>query len=622
MMIEAVKQTLIKLEHLIAQGKYEEVETDRLELKPLPANASEWQEPLRTICAFLNTRGGVLILGIKEEGRGEAKRYVFTGYKPHLESDIKKWVDQFTDREQHKLDLSATIAAPYLEVFLDGKVVILSIEALPADQKFAFYKGEAYQRLLTGDHIIKLSEIERQEEFKREAADARELQPVQGLTENDLDIDKLNAFILALNRGATIETLKTEIMAARSFLERRSFMKDGQVTLLGALVCAMHPSDVLATRCQVNGYVDGAGLIAQDKQSFADNILPLMNASFNYIWRSIQVGISAQGGGKSMPQYPEDLIRETINNALAHRDYSQNSPINVIIKPNQHISIQNPGEFRKQLLIEYVNDRVPIRRISPESKARNPKLADVLRLYNKWEGRGIGMATLVNLCLQNEIDLPYYILKRDDVTLVLQAGRLLDNRVENLLKAFDGYIERKLNGLPLTESQKRILAYLIKSEEANAISRYTIMLTPSNNHFSELRALEQAGLIDQHPDSAAYQPIYLVDRVLMKTNYFAELTQLFGEHSFDALNIDIKHVLNVIYRVDQFSKNRIVSARQIGLAILTERNDQGDYKQQDGFLRKVRKIFAFLHQNEFIKQDEKSKGYRLNMMKEKPGLMG
>ncbi len=36
-------------------------------------------------------------------------------------------------------------------------------------------------------------------------------------------------------------------------------------------------------------------------------------------------------------------------------------------------------------------------RIAPETKPRNPKLADVLRVYRKWEGRSIGMPTLVRL---------------------------------------------------------------------------------------------------------------------------------------------------------------------------------------------------------------------------------
>jgi len=85
-----------------------------------------------------------------------------------------------------------------------------------------------------------------------------------------------------------------------------------------------------------------------------------------------------------------------VNNALAHRDYSLDRQVILAIKPGKHIAIRNPGTFRKRLLIEAPADPIPMLRILPEAKPRNPKLADVLRVYRKWEGRGIGMATLVS----------------------------------------------------------------------------------------------------------------------------------------------------------------------------------------------------------------------------------
>jgi predicted HTH transcriptional regulator len=102
----------------------------------------------------------------------------------------------------------------------------------------------------------------------------------------------------------------------------RCFLKDGAVTVLGALVCGNHPGDRLGFRAHVHGYVDAPSQIAQDKQDFVDNVLPLMESSLGYLMRNIQVGITAEEGGRAVPQYPEELLRETVNNALAHRDYT------------------------------------------------------------------------------------------------------------------------------------------------------------------------------------------------------------------------------------------------------------------------------------------------------------
>ena len=208
--------------------------------------------------------------------------------------------------------------------FAGGKVTVMLVDELPADRKFVFYRGEAYRRILTGDHRISESEIEKQEEFREEALQARELQIVPGVTLAGLELDKLNDYITQLNRPVKIETVKPDLDSALPFLERKSFIKDGRVTTLGVLVCGQHAADLLGFRCQVHGYVDVPQEIARDKQDFADNVLPLMEGSLAYLLRNIQIGVSVAQGGSNRPQYPEQLLRETVNNALAHRDYSIN----------------------------------------------------------------------------------------------------------------------------------------------------------------------------------------------------------------------------------------------------------------------------------------------------------
>lgn len=611
MKIAAVEKTLNRLAELIGQGRFEELETDTLEIKAVPADAVGWREPHKTACAFLNTRGGILILGIKEEGTGPARKYMFTGWRPHAEPNLKEFRNQFTERDGTALELSDAFPPPMVEDFMEGRVAVMLVDELPADRKFVFYRGEAYRRILTGDHRISESDIDRQEEFREEALHARELQPVPGVTLVDLDLDKLNDYITQLNRPVKVETVKPDLESARGFLERKSFIREGIATTLGVLVCGKHAADRLGFRCQVHGYVDMPQEIARDKQDFADNILPLMENGLAYLLRNIQIGVSVAQGGSSRPQYPEELLRETVNNALAHRDYSINRHVILAIKPGQHIAIHNPGAFRRHLLIEAPDMSVPLRRILPEAKPRNPKLADVLRVFRKWEGRGIGMATMVNLCLQNEIDLPYYRFGTEEVALYLCTGKLLDDRMERLFEAFDQHIETKLQGSQLTDNQKLVLAYLIKSEWANKQIRYTILLTPDNNHFNELIALAEQGLIDSHPSSTPMYPIYVADRVLVRKDYVSELRQHFGL-KFDLLDELPKQVLSVIYRYNNYSKKRFVSAKVASFSLWHEREGAaGDIEQFDAFYRKVRYVFVRLHKHGFIETQEGTRGYVL-----------
>ena len=619
--MKVVDQILNKLAELIHQGRFVELETEGLEIKPVPADGGEWKERYKSINAFLNTRGGIVILGVKEEGTGPARRYVFSGWKEHAEPNLKEIAKLFTDRKGVVQDLSDCFPPMELRDIQGGRVAVMYVDELAADRKFVFYKGTAYRRILTGDHKINEAEVDAQEEFKEESVHARELQPVHGLTEANLDLTKLNQFIFQLNQPVQVETMKPDLAQARPFLERRCFVKDGGVTVLGALVCAQHPGDCLGFRSHVHGYVDVpqqthdvdiAPQVVQDKQDFVDNVLQLMESSLGYLLRNIQVGVSTQEGGMSHPQYPASLLRETVNNALAHRDYSIDRQVILAIKPGKHIAIRNPGTFRKRLLIEAPADPIPMRRILPEATPRNPKLADVLRVYRKWEGRGIGMATLVNLCLQNQMDLPFYRLFSEEVCLYLCAGRLLDEHMERLFQSFDGHLETRLQGNALNEEQKLVLSYLIKSEWANEKLGYTILLTPDNNHFGALLELERAGLIQKHPSSTATYPVYVADRVLVSRGYLAELRAMFGI-GFDGLDPLLKQALGVVYRFNHFSKARVVSAKQASFTLWYEgKGASGGIEQFDAFYRKVRYAFNKLQAGGFVAKKEGTRGYLLS----------
>ena len=610
--MKIVDEILGKLAALIQQGRFEELETESLEIKTVPADGGSWKERHKTINAFLNTRGGIVILGVKEEGTGTARRYVLSGWREQAEANLKEIPKLFTDRKGAIQDLSDCFPPMELHGILGKRVAVIYVDELAADQKYVFYKDAAYKRILTGDHKISEQEVDSQEEFKEEAVHARELQPVPGLTADDLDLDKLNEYITHLNRPVRMETIKADLPGAMPFLERKCFIKDGKVTTLGALVCGKHVVDNLGFRCQVHGYVDVPQEIARDKQDLADNILPLMESSLSYILRNIQVGISAQQGGQYAPQYPEQLLRETVNNALAHRDYSVNKQAIIAIKPGTHIAIRNPGAFRKHLLIESVDNAIPLRRIIPEAKPRNPKLADVLRVYRKWEGRGIGMATLVNLCLENRIGLPYYRFFSEEVCLHLCAGRLLDERLERMFQSFDGHLEAKLQGNQLNEEQKLVLSYLIKSEWANEQQRYTILLTPDNNHFSALVTLEKFGLIQKHSASTTTYPIYVADRVLMKRSYLSELRTLFGS-GFDALDPFLKDILGIVYRFGHYSKAQVVSAKQASFSLWFEAEIANDnIREFDTFYRKVRRAFNKLEKGGFLVKRPGTRGYLLS----------
>jgi len=610
--MKEVDKILNLVEDCIKNNYYKSVETENIELKPTPPTSKESISLLQSVCAFMNTNGGILIVGIKDNNNVQNKNYELKGYHEDFEPYLKIIGKKFTDKDLNPIDVSEYIVNYEIRDFMTSRVCIIYIDKLPDDLKYIFFEKAAYKRELTGDHKIAESQIASQEEFKEEIRNARELEIVRDATLDDVDIDKLNGYIQLLNRETKIETIKAGIEDAKAFLTRKKFLISNQVTTLGMLVCGKHIKDFLGWRSQVDAFVDTPFAVAQDKKSLIDNVIPLMEKSLGYILKNIQIGVSIEKGGTSKPEYPEQLLRETINNALAHRDYSIDKYININIKPNEHIEIRNPGAFKKMLLIEELSSEIPVRKIIPDSKPRNPKLADVLKVFDKWEGKSRGMSNLVNDTLDNKIDLPFYKFQsKDDLSLFIKKGKLLDEKMESLFTAYNGYIKRKLNGEDISTEQKLVLSYFYKSELENKNDRYTILLTKDNNHLAAINSLEDSGLIFRHKISNELYPVFIIDRQLFKKDFIEELRKLFGA-DFDALSKIARDILNCIYEFNTYSEIKYPSANMVGNALWAKAGNANILTNFEAFKRTVRRAIEQMRTRGILLKNADKKRYELN----------
>ena len=587
--MDDLSQILTKLERCVRDGTYESLEADWLEIKSVPATGHAWDTIRESVCGLLNARGGLVILGVKDEQRPH-RHYTFTGYTEQNSDNVAALRHAFQDAQRNAIDVGECLL---LEVkpFHTGQIATIRVSALPEDRKFCFYKGEAKERVLDRTETIPLNRVQEQEERKREMETYRELRTVDGVTLQDLSLQRINELILLINQGQSkpIETIKSALDDAIPFLEKKRFiLKDGKVTTLGVLVCGAHPEDHLLFRSQLDAFVDVPNVIAQDKKTFRDTILQLMDSGHGWALRNIQTGVSPDAGGTMVAEYPDRLIRESINNALAHRDYALNRPVQITIKPRISLSIRNPGHLPHDLVFEKPDDPIPVRRIFANPRARNPRLADILKLHNKWEGKGIGMSDLVNSALANQIDLPYYLFhSADELSLCVPAGKLLDEGTEAWLELTDGLIAQKSDNRPLTDEQRLVLAYILKSEHSNRLGRYTLALTPSNNHFSAIGALKSWGLIELHSASDRFREVYVPCRELATEDNQTELRTLLGEE-FDRLDPLARHTLNMIVLAEKFSRAGGLNAKQVMRLLKTRVPDEYNKRGEDEFYRAIR----------------------------------
>lgn len=606
--MDLLTKNLDKIAFCISNNSYEEIETERFEIKNLSAG---WRDDFhKTICAFLNANGGIIVIGVNDKNNQTPKHYKFTGYEnsPKNESFLNNELPlKFTDKNGNSMQMHKNLVFE-IRNFLTGRVLVIFVEELDSSQKYAFYDQIAYTRKLTGDHKLELKEIEEYEEIKNDRELSQELTIVKNTSLINIDVDTLNNYIFEYAKGKKRgDKLKKSVEKAKPFLVEQGFMFDENITLLGILVCGKNPQRYIQGKCQIDCYLvnENSKNVADNKVVLEENVINLIYESQNFVWHNMQVGIAYTDGGKAEPEYPESLIRESINNAVAHRSYKSNRFIIIEIKPNHHLLIRNPGMFQQRQRININSESGKIRRIKPFQVARNPKLTHLLKSFNYWEGKGKGLSSLIDACHDNQIDVPYYVLAEDEISLYIPKGKVLDDEMELWLDSFAGYFYAKL-GRNLTTDEKIILAFFRKSEDLNKTEKYTILLTSNNNHANIISDFEELGLLFVNEKSPELYPIYQINKTLLKANFHDELYQIFGKIWTD-LELNYKNILNAIYLKSFFgNKNESISANKIGNYLyLLENKKVINLKNYDSFKRKIRLNFNTLETNKMITRNDK-----------------
>jgi predicted HTH transcriptional regulator len=605
---DIVLEALEIIEKSIITDSFREVESQGLELKDL-STGEKWKSLQETICAFLNTSGGFILCGIRERDN----RYIVTGFDRNNESkliDIKK--NAFKDFSGITQNVEENISF-YYNQFLNKTIAIIHVLPLSYDKKYLSFESNFYQRILTQDKTISKDSIIKHQEYKAELEYSKEIQVIGNAEPQDLDVEKINQFILKINASTRKETLKKDIIDASDFLKRRYCLDSNNgVTVLGALLFSKDPFHFLEYRAEVDCYFETGNNIGRDKKIFQNDVLTLMEDAFSFVWGHIKVGRSFVGGGQSDPEFPEKLIREVINNAFAHRDYVVNKFITIKINPGDSLEIINPGAFKQKMIIRHTDsDRVVRRIISGVPETKNPKLANVLKVFDRIESQGIGMATLTDSCLENIVDIPYFDLSNSDmIRLVIPSGKLLDEEHQRWIDSFRFYISKKLKN-SFTNEHALVLTYLFKTEKLNQKRLYTISLSHSNNHFDVLNDLKQAGLILEHPIASSEQnPVYIVSEELLIEDYSPQISHITGK-SLESFDKSYLKVLNFIYRHNYYNQKEVKPSQITPELYLALYGKKINPTQFESLGRKVRKICTDLEKTGFLHKVS-NRGYKIN----------
>lgn len=316
------------------------------------------KEIAKHISAFANSAGGKLVIGIEDNGE-------VTGFKRNGARDVENF---------ERAALTTCTPTPIVRKERipvvnssgeDDYVLVLDIEASTGHSIARASDDEVFLRQndksvrLNREQVLALEYDKGQRIFEDEL--------VEGSSLDDVDHEVLDRYKEILGTTAPDEQV----------LRSRRFMRDGKLTVAGALLFAQDPSAMMPqARVRVLRYdgvkmETGERLNITKERCFCGPLPKVIQGAYELIssmLREFQF-LGSDGKFQTVPEYPEFAWFEGIVNAVTHRDYSFRGDYIRVSMFDDRLEIVSPGALPNIVTL----DNMRTTRYS-----RNPRIARTL----------------------------------------------------------------------------------------------------------------------------------------------------------------------------------------------------------------------------------------------------
>ena len=303
---------------------------------------------------------------------------------------------------------------------VNGKLVILcKIPAAPQGQPVA-WKGHCYGR--DGESLGALHDDERDRIKIQNAALDWSAQIIP-----DASISDLSEEAIDFARKQYIEKHK-KIEAEIKSWDNITFLNKAKVTIKSKIT---RTAIILLGKPEADHYINPSlakiTWILKDKENvekdyehfgcpFILTINQVQQKIRNLQYRYIKDGTLFPD---EVDQFDPYIIRESLNNCIAHQDYTLNGKINVVEREDGILTLSNVGTFIPESVEHVINAD------APESRYRNPFLATAMVNLNLIDTTGSGIKRMYNIQRKKYFPLPDYDLSNKKVQVSI-IGKVID----------------------------------------------------------------------------------------------------------------------------------------------------------------------------------------------------
>lgn len=337
------------------------------------------------VCALANEGGGILAFGIKET-------------KPYTLVDSQAYIGRIGQLEQN-IYRDKGIRVKVNELFDENnnRVVIIEIPSRPIG-KMLYYEDVALMRV--GDRLERMSEemyasivMEKEPDFSAKICPELTLD----------DIDERAVTILKEKYALKQKNPEFRELSTEQVLKDLGLMTNEGITYAALILLGIEEAlAVYLPNAQINiEYRKTPEQIHFDKRY---RYLKPLFIEIDDIWSQLNVRnldhkINEGPYIFDIPYFNEEVIREAVLNAIAHRDYTINSEIVIKQSPDK-ITITNAGGFPKGVNLENL--------LTINSTPRSRLLTEILERTGLVERSGQGVDKIFRITLSEGKPRPDY----------------------------------------------------------------------------------------------------------------------------------------------------------------------------------------------------------------------
>ena len=387
------------------------------------------------IVAFANADGGTLVIGVEDNGE-------ITG------------IDAYTNNINDILRVPFDYCNPSVRVTTetveckdkDGNLNHLLIMTIPQSSELhANQQDEVYYRM--GDKSKKLNFDERLQLMYAKGSRYYEDEPVFRSTLDDIDMDFVAEYCKKIGYTKSPEEY---IRQNKDYIVKhdgREEMSGAALLLFGADPQRFFPrARVRFIRYDGTEAKVGTQMNVIKDEVFSGRILDMVQQALDFVRSQIKERTRLGGDGRfvTTPEYPEFAWKESIVNAVAHRDYSIKGTDIQIKMFDDRITVESPG---------ILPGIVRLSNLRTVHFSRNPKIAEFLHQYDYVKEFGEGVDRMFKEMENAGLPAPEYSDNVFMLNVTIRNGAINEK---------SGVINGAINGaINLSSTERAVLEAII-----------------------------------------------------------------------------------------------------------------------------------------------------------------